>query len=205
MARTRRNEAATDIERGLSIKEAAAMFRADRDVLPTLIARARLQPVGTRTGSPTYDAWELASLLVPPRWTDEEWETVLHKGHFPTQLVKDFWAAKKARQDYLKAAGELWHTADVVDIVSELLKTVAMGVKLIADNVEREQGLSPEQRTLVTELIDEILIGAHKAVEDKFSERLSQDRLERYEDLTGEVVDEDAGQQESAERRIEDL
>lgn len=181
------------------------MFRANRDVLPTLIARAQLQPVGTRTGSPTYDAWELASLLVPPRWTDEEWETVLHKGHFPTQLVKDFWAAKKARQDYLKAAGELWHTADVVDIVSELLKTVAMGVKLIADNVEREQGLSPEQRTLITELIDEILIGAHKTVEDKFSERLSQDRLERYEDLTGEVVDEDAGQQESAERRIEDL
>jgi len=119
--------------------------------------------------------------------------------------VKDFWAAKKARQDYLKAAGELWHTADVVDIVSELLKIVAMGVKLIADNVECEQGLSPEQRTLITELIDEILIGAHKTVKDKFSERLSQDRLERYEDLTGEVVDEDAGQQESAERRIEDL
>jgi len=205
MARTKRNEAAPDVERGLSIKQAAAMFRADRDVLPTLIARARLQPIGTRTGSPTYDAWELASLLVPPRWTDEEWETVLHKGHFPTQLVKDFWAAKKARQDYLKTAGELWHTADVIDIVSELMKTVAMGVKLVADNVEREQGLTPDQRVLITELTDEILLGAHKAVDDKFREKLNREQILRYEDLTGEVVDEDKGQQKDTERRIEDL
>lgn len=85
------------------------------------------------------------------------------------------------------------------------MKTVAMGVKLVADNVEREQGLTPDQRVLITELTDEILLGAHKAVDDKFREKLNREQILRYEDLTGEVVDEDKGQQKDTERRIEDL
>lgn len=176
------------LSKGVTIKQAALIFHVHNTELGNLVRKAKIQPSGTRNGADIYAIRDIASVCVPPVWTDEEWEEVFHKGHFPIALKKDFWAAKKARLSYLVEAGEYWHTADVIDAVSELNKTFAMGVKLIPDTIDRLTTLTPEQRTLVVELLDEVMKGVSKAVADKFGERAQKERVARYEDLTGERI-----------------
>ena len=81
------------------------------------------------------------------------------------------------------------HSADVIDAVSDLNKTFAIGVEVIPHTIDRLTTLTPEQRTLVVELLDEVMEGVSKAVADKFGERAQKERIARYEDLTGEQID----------------
>ena len=74
-----------------------------------------------------------------------------------------------------------------------------MGVKLIPDTIDRLTSLTPEQRTLIVELLDEVMEGVAKSVVDKFGERAQKERAARYEDLTGEQVN------DVDERELEDL
>ena len=74
-----------------------------------------------------------------------------------------------------------------------------MGVKLIPDTIDRLTSLTPEQRTLIVELLDEVMEGVAKSVVDKFGERAQKERATRYEDLTGEQVN------DVDERELEDL
>lgn len=169
---------------GISILEASDVFHVQQDDLVTLVKLAELEPISPHR----YDIYEVAALVVPPRWTDEEWEKVLTRRSFPPKMTKEFWGAKQARQNYLQSAGELWPTHEVVATLGDVLKTVSMGVKLITDNIERETGLTQKQRDLINEMVDEALRSAAKQLRDKFQERIIPEKMERYQSLTSERV-----------------
>lgn len=173
---------------GITVDVACDLLHINDTELRHLIEISDVAPCGQHGKSPLYQIYDLASLVVPPHWTDEEWEDVLSKRHFPAQLVKDFWNAKKARQDYLLSAGDMWHTSEVVETLSEALKTVAMGVKLITDNLDRETTLTPRQREVANELVDSALQAAANALQDKFEGRVKGERTVRFETLTSEKI-----------------
>ena len=177
--------------KGVTIKQGSVALHIHNTELGNLVRKAGLKPSGERNGADIYQIKDLASLCVPPIWTDAQWEEVFHKGHFPATLKKDFWGAKKARLDYLINAGEYWHTDDVIAAVSELNKNFAMGIKLIPDTLERVTGLTAEQKKQIIELLDEVMQGVAKTVADTFGERATKERKPRYEELTGERIDDD--------------
>ena len=179
------------LTKGVTIKQGGIVFHIHNTELGNLVRKADLKPSGQRSGADIYTLKDLASVCVPPIWTDEQWEEVLHKGHFPASLKKDFWAAKKARLDYLINAGEYWHTDDVIAAVSELNKNFAMGVRLIPDTLDRLTSLTVEQRKQVTELLDEVMQGVAKTIAETFGEKAKRERIERREELTGEKEDYD--------------
>ena len=173
---------------GLPIQYAAEIFHISDTDLKKLVDMKGVQPIGTFGKAQLYSIYDLANVCVSPDWTDDEWEKMLSKRHFPAQLVKDFWVAKKARQDYLLSAGDLWHTTEVIGALSEAFKTVAMGIKLITDQVERETTLTVHQRNLINEFIDSALQGGAKQLQDVFEKRVYAEKIVRYEDLTGEFI-----------------
>lgn len=177
--------------KGITIKQASILFGIHNTELSNLVVRAKLKPSGERSGNNIYSIPDLASLCVPPKWTHEEWEEVLHKGHFPTTLKKDFWNARQARLKYLLEAGELWHTSEVIASVAELNKTFAMGVRLIPDQLDRITSLTVEQRNLITEMLDDVLRNVAKNVNETFSQRGKLEAKVRYEDLTAERYEQD--------------
>lgn len=179
------------LTKGVTIKQGGIVFHIHNTELGNLVRKADLKPSGQRSGADIYTLKDLASVCVPPIWTDEQWEEVLHKGHFPASLKKDFWAAKKARLEYLINAGEYWHTDDVIAAVSELNKNFAMGVRLIPDTLDRLTSLTVEQRKQVTELLDEVMQGVVKTIAETFGEKAKRERIERREELTGEKEDYD--------------
>ena len=175
---------------GLPIQYASEIFRISDTDLKKLVDMKGIRPIGTFGRAKLYSIYDLATVCVSPDWTDDEWETILSKRHFPAQLVKDFWVAKKAKQDYLLSAGDLWHTTEVIGALSEAFKTVAMGIKLITDQVERETTLTVHQRNLINEFIDAALQGGAKQLQDVFEKRVYAEKIVRYEDLTGEIINE---------------
>ena len=83
---------------------------------------------------------------------------------FPLKLRKEYWEAKKKEQDFLKEAKELWHTSDVIDAVTGIFLSVKLTVQLWPDTVERQIGLSNEQRELLVALGDSLLGSIHEEV-----------------------------------------
>ena len=178
---------------GVTIKQAAVIFHIHNTELGNLVAKAGIAPAGTRKGANIYQIKDIAAVCVPPIWTDEEWEQVLHRGHFPATLKKDFWAARKARLSYLIEAGEYWHTSQVISAVSEIKKSFATSIKLIPDAVDRLTTLTVEQKSALIALLDESLTNTAKQIVEKFGENIEDERKQRFEEVTGASVAEDDG------------
>lgn len=120
-----------------------------------------LEPVKMRAGHPIYSLAEAARYLVEPMWPIDEYIKRMNHADLPMLLRKEYWAGMRSRQLYEAAAGDLWPTEKVMDHISELLKSFALPLRLASDTVEREVGLTPEQRKILIRIMDETLSNVH--------------------------------------------
>jgi hypothetical protein len=157
------------IYQGVSLSHLVSIFKMDIRKVKARIAE--LQPIGKRANFPIYSLKDAAAYLVEPPYPIEEWIQKMNHADLPMLLRKEYWAGMRSRQIYQIAAGDLWPTDRVVDVVSEMLKTVSMSLRLASDRVDREVGLTHTQRELVIRLMDEALANAHAAVEKQLKDR----------------------------------
>lgn len=135
-------------------------------------ALAKCQPVGMRNNRPIYLVRDVAPHAVKPSVSPEELEKFLMESDhhaLPASLRKEFWIAKRQRQDYELKAGDLWPTTRVIAEVGELFKLVNMQIRLMTDAVERQTELSDRQRGIVKSQCDELLKQLQKKIAEKFS------------------------------------
>lgn len=143
-----------------------------RDVKAKL--NGQVKPCGERRGHPIYQIKDVAPYLVKPPYDIDEFIQKMSIADLPTILRKEYWAGMRSRQLFEKEAAELWPTSDVVDMVSELLKTLRMSMLLTRESVERETELSDRQRAIITRIIDNALEDAYAKTNRKFSEAHSK-------------------------------
>lgn len=145
---------------GASISQLGRIFKMDNRSV-----KAKLHGCPTvkmRAGSPIYDIKEAARYLVTPRWSIDEYIAKMTHADLPMMLRKEYWAAMRSKQIYEQAAGDLWPTEKVQGHISDILKTIAISLRLSADSVERETGITEQQRQVVIRLMDEALGNAHR-------------------------------------------
>lgn len=169
---------------GANITQLAKLFRMERrDVTPKIMDVA---PCGERGGYPIYYIHEVAPHLVKPIYDVETYLRRMHPNDLPKNLSKEFWAGMKARQDFEKAAGDLWETDKVIELMGEAFKTLRMTMLLAGDTVEREMTLTVEQRDRLRTIFDGALEDLADALVNRFSGRA---RKEVTADV--EVTDDD--------------
>jgi len=143
---------------GANVTELAALFRMDRKDI-----RKRLEglpPTGKRENSDTWRIRDAAPKLIK---FDESMTDLIsqvlatHHTDLPKMLSKEFWYGQNQRLRYLRDVGDLWDTQAVVELASEVFKTLRLSLMLAADAVERETGLSVRQREIVENLMHEAL------------------------------------------------
>lgn len=157
---------------GASLSQLAQMFGQDvRKVKAKLHGCA---PSDTRAGHPIYRIKDAARYLVEPIWGIDEYITRMNHADLPMMLRKEYWAGMRSKQIYEQAAGDLWPTEQVIDLMSGMLKTISMSLKLASDAVDREVGLTSQQRKTVISLMDSALANAHDKLKHTLSE--SQER-----------------------------
>lgn len=161
------------IFQGASMAQICQIFSMDaRDVKPKI--HGKVEPCGTRRGHPIYQLREVAPYLVSPPYDIDEFIQKMTIADLPAILRKEFWAGLRSRQLYEKEAAELWPTSKVVDVVSELFKTLRMSLLLTRERVEKECELTERQRSIIVNIIDTGLEDAYDKTIAKFSEGESE-------------------------------
>lgn len=152
--RSNQNDSETEamLFQGANITQIAKLFRMERrDVTPKIMDVA---PCGQRGGYPIYYIHEIAPHLVKPIYDVETYLKRMHPNDLPKHLTKEFWGGMRAKQEYDKAAGNLWETDKVIEVMGEAFKLLRMAILLAGDTVEREMVFSTEQREKLRTIMD---------------------------------------------------
>lgn len=168
--RSNQNDSETEamLFQGANITQIAKLFRMERrDVTPKIMDVA---PCGDRGGYPIYYIHEVAPHLVKPIYDVETYLKRMHPNDLPKHLTKEFWSGMRAKQEYDKAAGNLWETDKVIEVMGEAFKLLRMSILLAGDTVEREMVFTTEQREKLREIMDGALNDCAARLVDRFKD-----------------------------------
>lgn len=159
-------ETSAIIYEGATIRQLALMFKQD----PKLVTQkvSPLIPVGRRRGTPIYSVAEAAQRLVKPGYEIERVIMNMNHSDLPPMLQNAFWQAQKTRASFEEMIGDLWRTSRVVRLISVLFNSVRMTFLLLPDTIEREAGLTSEQRAVVRRVVEGALVEGRKAIMKEF-------------------------------------
>ena len=146
----------------------AALFKTDAKTLPRRLSR--LKPTTVKSGVRQYDIRQAAAYIVKPGYSIEEFIRRMHPNDLPVGLMKEFWAGQKSRQSFEREAGDLWITAQIVEAFGEALKECRMTIMLFTETVEREAGITEDQRKVLRRLTDGLIDDLRNALVDKFKD-----------------------------------
>lgn len=192
-------ESTAIIYEGASIRQLSSMFRADPKVVMRKVQG--LVPCGRRHGTAIYSIREAASRLVEPGYSIERYIMEMNHTDLPPLLGKEFWNAQRSRLAFEEANADLYRTADVVRLVAELLTTYRFVAQTLPDTLEREAGLSREQKAVVRRVLDGALADGRDKIIQRFKEYGRDNEFEQSIGLSErefdpellELDDEDAG------------
>jgi hypothetical protein len=155
-----------ELASGLPVTELATLFRTNRQNVRKKLAGVK--PIGDRAGDPVYDIYDAAQVLVKPNVDLAEYIKTMRPNDVPPALQKQFWDGQLGRQKFEELAGNLWRTEKVQLAMADLLKIVRQQIQLMSDTVERETGLTEEQRKIIFGISDNVQDSLHKAVLNHF-------------------------------------
>jgi hypothetical protein len=161
-------ETSAIIYEGATIRQIAIMFKMDPKVVTSKVSS--LVPVGRRRGTPIYSIPEAAGRLVKPGYEIERVIMNMNHSDLPPMLQNAFWSAQKTRASYEEMIGDLWRTSRVVRLISVLFNSVRMILLLLPDTIEREAGLSREQKAVVRRVVEGALVEGRKSIMKEFED-----------------------------------
>lgn len=160
-------ETSAIIYEGASMRQLAIMFKMDAKVVTSKVSS--LIPVGRRRGTPIYSIPEAAARLVKPSYDIERVVMNMNHSDLPPMLQNAFWSAQKTRASFEEMMGDLWRTSRVVRLISVLFNSVRMTLLLLPDTIEREAGLTREQKQVVRRVVQGAIVEGRKAIVQEFN------------------------------------
>ena len=166
LARADDDESNAIIYEGATIRQLATMFKMDPKVVMQKVSS--LVPVGRRRGTSIYSIAEAASRLVKPGYEIERVIMNMNHSDLPPMLQNAFWSAQKTRAQFEEQSGDLWRTSRIVRMISVLFNSVRMILLLLPDTIEREAGLTREQKAVVRRVVEGAIVEGRKTIIKEF-------------------------------------
>lgn len=151
-----------------TLSQIAKLFRTDAKTLPERLRG--IVSVGRRNGYKVYDIAEVASRIIKPSYEIEQFIRQMSPQELPPLLSKEFWNGQKARLAYEKDIGNLWPTADVVELLGVTQQGIRQVLLLAIDDVDREEGFTDGQRKVFRRIIDAGIVAMKDNLTEKFKE-----------------------------------
>lgn len=152
-----------DVYGGVSTTWLANVFGMDKNTVAKKLAQGGCPVAGRgRQGAPLYKLPDAAPYLVRPKVDLVAYIKTLRPNDLPPILNAAYWDAMLKRQKWEENAGDLWRTADVLEVFGDLAFNFKSTVNLWVEEVDRTQGLTPEQRVTITQLSDKLLEQVHQ-------------------------------------------
>lgn len=171
------------LRQGVTIGWLSGAFRMDRKTVKKRLAP--LAPKEKRVSGDLYDLEMACSYLIKPRFDVAEYIKTMNPQELPVMLRKEYWEAENKRAKFMRDAGELWHTDDVLAVFSEAFKRIKTTMQVWPDDVERVAGLNRDQYNTLIKLTDGLR-------EELFKVLCEMPKERKTESLAAEIgVDED--------------
>lgn len=138
---------------------------------------------GTTQVQHLYDLKVAASYLVEARIDPEDIIKSLRKEDLPPSISTAYWDAQLKRQKWEEQAGMLWRTEMISGVIGSMFQTIKFTIQLWADTIERQAGLTEDQRELLNGLTDELQQQMFDSLRENAKERMSQPQLAELEGM----------------------
>jgi len=181
------NVEAVKVRQGVSVSWLAAVWGKSTEWVRQRLAHC--PPVAQHGNAFRYNIAEAAEYLVDPKVDVTKYLRDLKSTDLPAHLQKEIWDARLKRQKWEIAAGELWHTQDVMAVLSSTFAIIKSSIQLWPDTVERQVGLTDDQRALLIALGDLLQNEIHQGLVDAAKERSTKAVIMDVEDA--ETVSDD--------------
>ena len=95
-------------------------------------------------------------------------------GDLPAPLQAQYWNAQNSKLKYKEQSGDLWRTQQVLEVLTGVFRSLTQSLRLLADRIEAQTGLTPEQRAII-----------EREVSDKAIDMLRKRLVEDFEVYVG--------------------
>lgn len=144
-----------------------------------------------RTSGYVYSIAVAATYLVRPRMNIREYLEQMKAHELPTQLQPTYWEGVLKRQRFEVQARDLWCSEDVMEVLSEIFKTIKFTLQLWPDTLERSGTFSDEDRDTLTVLADQLAEDIHRSITDLSKTRTTPNSLVRFREQVSDFDDEE--------------
>lgn len=154
-----------------------------------------------------YDLATASAYLVEPKADIGEILAQIKREDLPPAINTAFWDAALKRQKWEENAGQLWRTETIRSCIGGMFQTIKFTIQLWGDTIERQSGLSEEQRDLLNEMTDKLQGDIFNSLQENAEATMTGPQLAELEamlerakekptvvlnpDLSKEVVDDD--------------
>lgn len=176
---------------GMTIPKLAQLFRMERRTVQEKLRGVR--PTSERRGAPVYHVADAAPYLVDPVVDIQKYLQELTPSELPPQLQQTFWAAQNSKLKFMEASKDLWRTTAVMELLAAVFSSISQSFRLIEDEVQSKDELSPKQRQIIRKMMDGSIIMARKRLVDDFE---VYSGVRDKEALTEFNLDDTAGEEE---------
>lgn len=146
----------TFVEMGVLKRPVSQNFLAEVfDMDPATVRKrlTRCPRLGMAGGNrPVYDFKTACSFILPPRMTAEEFIKTLHHAKLPPEVNKTFWQGLRERLRYMRDAGELWHTADLLKVFGQVNMMFKDRIDMWVEDIRDLKGISDDHVKKIEEM-----------------------------------------------------
>lgn len=193
MTRGQTSPLVEDMMAGVTVSWLAQVFGMDPKTVKAKLADC--PPLHRRKAGYVYHLPTACRYLIPPAISAEQYIKTMKPSDLPTAFQQSFWDAALKRQKWEENAGQLWRTDRVREVLGQTFQTIKFTVQLWADTLERQTGLTLEQRELLTQLVDGLQEEIYKALVTQAAEKKTPSQRGELNEMLGEpgppVEDED--------------
>lgn len=144
---------------GVTVSFLAQVFQMDPAKVKRLLVNCPIKHTRKRGRTQTqhlYDLATAASYLVEPKISVEDVLAQIKREDLPPAINTAFWDAQLKRQRWEENAGQLWRTETIGGAIGGMFQSIKFTIQLWGDTIERQTGLSEEQRDLLNGMTDKL-------------------------------------------------
>lgn len=176
-----------DVHAGVTASWLSQVFGMDPKVVKQRLAEC--PPLHRRKAGYIYDLKTAARYLVPPAMSPEQFVKTMKASDLPPHFQQTFWDAALKRQRWEENAGQLWRTEKVREVLGDTFQTIKFTVQLWAETVERQTGLTAEQRKVLVGLTDTLQQEIYDRLVTQAAEKETGSQRSELPDMVGPIDD----------------
>ena len=173
-----------DMLKGVTVSWLAQVFNMDPKTVKQKLADC--PPLHKRKAGYVYHLPTACRYLIPPAISAEQYIKNLKPSELPAAFQQTFWDAALKRQKWEENAGQLWRMSRVRDVLGSTFQTIKFTMQLWADTLERQTGLTAEQRLALTRMVDTLQEDIYKALVKQAADSKTGPQREELGEMVGD-------------------